>query len=33
MIPAAIETPVRVEVWSDPQCVWCCIGGPRLKVP
>lgn len=25
------ETPVRVEVWSDPQCVWCYIGNPRLN--
>lgn len=22
---------VRVEVWADPQCVWCYIGNPRLN--
>lgn len=23
--------PVRVEVWSDPQCVWCFIAHPRFE--
>lgn len=25
------STPVRVEVWSDPQCVWCFIAHPRFE--
>ncbi len=24
-------TPVQVEIWSDPQCIWCYITQPRLR--
>lgn len=24
-------SPVRVEIWSDPQCVWCFIARPRFE--
>lgn len=27
----ATSAPVRVEVWSDPQCVWCLIAHPRFE--
>lgn len=23
--------PIRVEIWSDPQCVWCFIAHPRFE--
>lgn len=25
------STPVQVEIWSDPQCVWCFIAHPRFE--
>lgn len=25
-----VSTPVQVEIWSDPQCVWCFIAHPRF---
>lgn len=27
----ATQNPVRVEIWSDPQCVWCFIAHPRFE--
>ncbi|WDG17800.1 DsbA family oxidoreductase [Microbacterium sp. Clip185] len=27
----ASGTPVRVDVWSDVQCIWCYIAGARLR--
>lgn len=27
----ARPSPVRVEIWSDPQCVWCFIAHPRFE--
>ena len=27
----ARTSPVRVEIWSDPQCVWCFIAHPRFE--
>lgn len=26
-----VARPVQVEVWSDPQCVWCFIAHPRFQ--
>jgi len=26
-----MSSPVRIEVWSDVQCVWCYVGDARLK--
>lgn len=28
---SAHPSPVRVEIWSDPQCVWCFIAHPRFE--
>lgn len=25
------SSPVQVEIWSDPQCVWCFIAHPRIE--
>lgn len=25
------STPVQVEIWSDPQCVWCFLAHPRFE--
>lgn len=27
----AVAKPVHVEIWSDPQCVWCFIAHPRFE--
>lgn len=27
----AVAQPVHVEIWSDPQCVWCFIAHPRFE--
>lgn len=27
----ALAKPVHVEIWSDPQCVWCFIAHPRFE--
>lgn len=27
----AVPQPVHVEIWSDPQCVWCFIAHPRFE--
>ncbi|MFZ4896442.1 DsbA family oxidoreductase [Plantibacter sp. Mn2098] len=28
---SATSNPVRVQIWSDPQCVWCFIAHPRFE--
>lgn len=29
--PMSLTTPIRVDVWSDLQCIWCYISSARLR--